>query len=666
MKMKENVKWPSIILLIGLLALSIVLFYYNNFWGIFALMVSPVLFLCSITVNYKTRGDVINGINRLYEQFDSLNRERMNQLPVAYVIVDKNGTIVWNNEAFHKNFYGTRSYEIVGRKLETEINLTLEECLKSQDLDYSFGNVNYEIVTQQISDSRGDLYIINFFDVTLLKRQKEIYSRYEPIFCYIILDNYDEVVDSLDNLERATYLSQIDVLLSDWAKRKDAFIMHYENDRYLVIFEREKLQVILDANFRILDEIREVGGSGKFSLSIGVGVSDRPRTIKEADDLSHQALEIAQARGGDQAVVKVDDALNYYGGKHEAREKSNKVRARVKARALHDLIKNADNVLIMGHSNPDADCLGAGIGIIEAAMDQGKNAKYILSGLNYNVDGLSEFLRRKDYPNPFISPEEVDGFLRDNTLLVVVDTQSADYVDYPPALEAVDKVVVIDHHRRPENAVKKPLLEFNEVYASSACELVSELLSYFDSKTVLSPIGATALMSGMIMDTKMFVNRTGVRTFEAASFLKRKGADMTQAKNLLKDDFTTYTSKVKAVQSAERPFDGVILSMYQDKSEYAKIVASQAADEMLNIKGIDASFVVLESADGVSISGRSNGSFNVQLILEALGGGGHFAMAGAQLGQIPLERGRELLLGEIENYLAERNYNLEDNEDNIA
>ncbi len=666
----SKLRHPEIWLLIMVMCLSWVITYYNFELGIICFLISGCAVVYEIYVTKYKRAEVFNGINKIYNKFDQLNRLKMNQLPVGYVIVDKEGRIIWFNDAFFQVFYkneGKTDIDIKGRNIENELNLSLEDCVQQESLEYKYQKIDYDVITQKIADSRGDLYIINFFDVTLLKRQKEIYSRYEPVFCYMIIDNYDESIESLPSVDKASVIGQIDLHLNDWANRKDAFIIHYENDRYLVIFEREKLDMMTEAHFHILDEIRdlqkELNLSVPLSLSIGVGVSDKARTIKEANEMSYSALEIAQARGGDQAVLKIDDELKYYGGSNDANEKHNQVKARFKAKALKEQILEADNVIIMGHQTPDLDSLGAGIGLVDAARDLGKKAWFVVSGFNYSINSAIDYLQEQEgYKDVLISPEEAEMYIRNNSLLIVVDTQKADYVDYPPLLNKVEKKIIIDHHRRPDNVIQPTVLDYSEAYASSACELVAELLSYLDSKTLLSPVAANALMAGICMDTKMFVNKTGVRTFEAAGYLKLHGASMKKAKELLQDDFTTYTSRMKAVQNALVYFDSIALSMYEDQSDYAKIIASQAADEMLNIKNIKASFVIVKSNEGISISARSNGDINVQVIMEALGGGGHFNMAGTQLGTTTsLTEAQDMLLEQLALYFEERDGQFESN-----
>ncbi|MEG0378263.1 MAG: DHH family phosphoesterase, partial [Eubacterium sp.] len=413
-----------------------------------------------------------------------------------------------------------------------------------------------------------------------------------------------------------------------------------------------------EERFRILDEIRETETEEKtqVTLSIGIGVSDEILGIKEADELSHAALDIALARGGDQAVVRKDEKMAFYGGKTEATEKRTKVKARVKAHALRELILEADNVLIMGHQSPDMDCLGAAIGLLGACKAVGKTGKMLIKEINYSIKELFRYLMQdEEFAEVFIKPKEAEGYIRQNTLLVVVDTQNSDYLEVPELADTVEKIVVIDHHRRSGKFIERTVFNYTEAYASSTCELITELLQYFDEKEIVTETTANALMAGMCMDTKMFTFKTGVRTFEAASYLKRRGADTIIAKTLLQDDFVTYSTRSEAVRNAKIYFDNIAISTIADSSEYAKIIAAQAADELLNIRGIKASFVLLKGDGGLIISGRSMGDVNVQVILEKIGGGGHLAIAGAQLTDVDdLEMGKKMLLNAIEEYTKER------------
>ncbi|MGI6108459.1 MAG: DHH family phosphoesterase [Eubacteriaceae bacterium] len=654
--MNNNTNFTILFILLAILC-GFVMWYYHTI-GLILMAGLLVLILVRLYQSRQTQSEVMTGIDRIYKRFNELNRNQMNQLPLAFVITDESGRIVWYNDAFADSFYpdSDSKPDIIGKKVGEELNLNLDECLNDPDFEYSNRNIDYNVSVQDLKDSRGNLHIINFYDVTLLKRQKEIYSKYESVFCYIMIDSYDDIIDTMPSHEKSSILSQIDLKLTDWANRKDAFILNYETDRYLVIFEREKLQIMERGRFHILDEIREIPNETHtpITLSIGIGVSDKPLTIQEADGISHSALEIALARGGDQAVVKKDESLKFYGGTTEATEKRTKVKARVKAFGLQELIHESDNVVIMGHKTPDMDCIGSAIGLADACRENGKNVKIVLSDINISIRALCEYLSDiGGYNDIFMKPREIESFIRPNTLMIVVDTQNGNYVEAPELLEQVSKTVVIDHHRRSGTAVEA-ILSYCEVYASSTCELVTELLQYFNGRDVISIPAANALMAGMFMDTKMFTVKTGVRTFEAASYLKRKGGDTVKARSMLQEDLTTYGLKAKAVQNAHIYHDCIAVSLFEDESEYAKIIAAQAADELLNIKGISASFIILSCSGVITISGRSTGDINVQLILEKLGGGGHLAMAGAQLETKSLDEANIMLLETINQYMEER------------
>lgn len=595
-------------------------------------------------------------INRIYQRFDELNKKQINDLPIASVIIDKDEKIVWYNRKFDEDFLPEALEEpAAGEPLKSFVQVDYDQARTNPDYVYSTDDQDFHVHVQALVEEDHPIKILSFNDITAIKRQEEMYRKYEPVFCYIMIDNYDEVIDTLSTPEKSSILSQIELKITDWAKRKDAFILNYEVDRFLVIFDRSKLQIMEKGRFHILDEIREIptGHPTQITLSIGVGVSSEPVTIQDADALSHSALEIALARGGDQAVVKKDDTLEFYGGTTEATEKRTKVKARVKAFGLKEFISEADNVLIMGHKTPDMDAIGSAIGLTNVCSKMGKDARIVLSNINFSIKAMTEYLAASnEYNDVFVTPKEAEEFIKPNTLLIVVDTQNGSYVEVPELLDMVNNRIVIDHHRRSGKRIEA-VLEYCEVYASSTCELITELVQYFGDKNTIDSVAANALMAGLFMDTKMFTVKTGVRTFEAASYLKRRGGNTITAKSMLQEDLTTYGLKARAVQAAKVYHDVIAVSTFEDESEYAKIIAAQAADELLNIKGIEASFIILKNEGAISISGRSSGNINVQVILEKLGGGGHLAMAGAQPETSSLSEAKTMLLEAIDQYMGE-------------
>lgn len=637
---------------------SLLLLFYNFLVGFIGILVFFALLIMYRKQNTRDTVQIDKAIDVIYSDLDKINQERMYEMPIAMVIIDDEGVIYWYNQAFGKAFKKEKE-GLFKKKIEVELDFSLEKAIKQEEYTYSKNNRDYGVVANAFTDSVHNFMLLHFFDVTEQSKEKDLFRKNAPLFCYVVIDNYDDMIEQIPNHKRSEILGKIDLKLNQWAKELGSVLIEYENDRYLMIFEYGKIIEIQNENFKILDVIREIENDEKvpITLSIGVGVSEKILKIKEAQEISRAALDIAQARGGDQAVVKQDEKMSFYGGKTEATEKRTKVKARVKAYGLKEMIKEVDHVLIMGHQNPDMDCLGSAVGLLGACKALGKDGKIVIKEINYSIRSLFEYLLENEaYQNAFITPKEAEAYQEKNTLVIIVDTQTINYLEAPMLIEEISKIVIIDHHRRSGSFIKKPLMTYTEAYASSTCELVTELLQYFDEKDLVNTVEANALMAGMCMDTKMFTFKTGVRTFEAASYLKRKGADTIISKILLQDDLNTYTAKSEAVKNAKIYFDNIAISTFENESDYGKLIAAQAADELLNIKGIVASFIILKNEDGLTFSGRSMGDVNVQLILEKLGGGGHLAIAGAQMkGLYDLEEGKKLILEAIEEYKKESN-----------
>ncbi|KNZ42573.1 DHH family phosphoesterase [Acetobacterium bakii] len=654
--MKEYKKTLIRFAIISVFVLSILIGFYNIYLGIFGLMIFLTLFIFYKKSNPRDEIQINKAIDEIYSDLDKINQERMYEMPISMAIVDGDGIIYWYNQAFGKAFKKEKE-ALFKKNIVEELEFNLTEAVKQEDFTFHHDDRDYGVVTNAFTDSVHSFELLHFFDVTEQSRQKELYRKKSPLFCYIVVDNYDEIIEQFPSHKRSEILGKVDLKINEWAKKLGSVIIEYEKDRYLMIFERGKICALQKENFQILDAVREIENDEKIpiTLSIGIGISEKILGIKESQEISHAALDIALARGGDQAVVRQDEKMSFYGGKTEATEKRTKVKARVKAYGLKELMKEADQILLMGHQNPDMDCLGSAVGLLGACKALGKEGKIVIKEINYSIKSLFDYLlENKDYQDAFITPKEAEAYNKKNTLLIILDTQTVSYLESPGLIEDMAKIVVIDHHRRSGKSIENTLMTYTEAYASSTCELVTELLQYFDEKNLMNAVEANALMAGMCMDTKMFTLKTGVRTFEAASYLKRKGADTIISKILLQDDLNTYTAKSDAVKNAKIYYDNIAISTFENNTDYGKLIAAQAADELLNIKGIVASFIILKNIEGLAISGRSMGEVNVQLILEKLGGGGHLAIAGAQIpGEGNLEIGKELVLEAIEKYKKE-------------
>lgn len=654
--MKESKKEIVRIAIAALLVVSVVLGFYNIFLGLAGVLVFIVLVIFYTKNTNIDEIKIDKAIDEIYSDLDKINQERMYEMPIAMAIVDNEGIIYWYNQAFGKAFKKDKE-GLFKKNITEELEFDLDQAVKADEFTFQHEEKDYGVVTNAFSDSVHSFELLHFFDITEQSKQRQLYRKNSPLFCYIVIDNYDDIIEQIPSHKRSAILGKVDLKLNEWAKQLGSVIIEYESDRYLMIFERGKICALQKENFKILDEVREIENDEKvpITLSIGIGISESILGIIESQELSHSALDIALARGGDQAVVRQDEKMSFYGGKTEATEKRTKVKARVKAYGLKELIKESDHVLLMGHQNPDMDCLGSAVGLLGAIKALGKEGKIVIREINYSIKSLFEYLLENEaYKDAFITPKEAETYATKNTLLIILDTQTVNYLEMPSLVDQIPKIVVIDHHRRSGKAIKETLLTYTEAYASSTCELVTELLQYFDEKNQLNTIEANALMAGICMDTKMFTLKTGVRTFEAASYLKRKGADTLVSKILLQDDLNTYTAKSDAVKNAKIYFDNIAISTFENNTDYGKVIAAQAADELLNIKGIVASFIILKNEEGLSISARSMGEVNVQVILETLGGGGHLAIAGAQFpGEKNLETGKELLLTAINKYKKE-------------
>ena len=407
--MKEKQSIASKLYLVIFL-LSLILLFYNIPLGCLGVLLCGICFWRDSQEEKQSNLRLQKAIETIYGDIDRLNQERMYELPIALVIVNEDGQICWYNQYFDRNFKKKdTTANFFGKKIQEELGIDLETLLKEKEQDFNHRDIDYTIVSNSFSDGDETLILLHFFDVTIQKKQQEIYKENEPVFCYILIDNYDDIIEQLPSHERSAVLSQIDLKINEWAKKVGAVIIQYENDHYLMIFEKEKLRAMEEERFRILDEIRETETEEKsqVTLSIGIGVSDEPLAIREADELSHAALDIALARGGDQAVVRQDEKMAFYGGTTEATEKRTKVKARVKAHGLRELIRESDNVLIMGHQTPDMDCLGAAVGLLGACKALNKTGKIVIKEINYSIKELFQYLMENDeYRDSFIKPKE--------------------------------------------------------------------------------------------------------------------------------------------------------------------------------------------------------------------------------------------------------------------
>ena len=494
------------------------------------------------------------------------------------------------------------------------------------------------------------------FDESELYRCKKEITEQKQVSALVYIDNYDEALDSIEDVKRSLLVALIDRRVNQYFAKYDGLVRKIENDKYFVVFKYKYLDSMKEDKFKVLDEVKaiKVGNEMAVTLSIGIGIkSDK---YNENYVYARNAIDLALGRGGDQVVIKDHDDILYFGGKSKQVESKTRVKARVKAQALQEIIETCENVLIMGHSISDVDSLGAAIGVYCAARVLGKKAQIVLNEVTSSLRPLVEgFSEEKGYPaDLFIKSEEAILLTNRDTLVMVVDVNRPSYTECPELLKRTDTVCVFDHHRQSSEVIENPVLSYVEPYASSACEMIAEVLQYFSENIKLEPHEADCIYAGILIDTNNFMTKTGVRTFEAAAYLRRAGAEVTRVRKMLRNDMAAYKARAEAVRHAEVYRGAFAISVCPaDNVESPTIVGAQAANELLNIVGIKASFVLTEYQGKIYVSSRSIDEINVQLIMERLGGGGHLNVAGAQLTDCSVLQAKHIIQDTIDEMLKE-------------
>lgn len=579
------------------------------------------------------------------------NHTYLERFSVPVAVAGNMGDILWYNAKFKKKLANNK--ESSGESIYKYIPGTnIDKLLDSSGVDVEYGGRHYTVLASEITDGA----ILYYIDDTDYKVTAKLYEETRPVVATVILDNRDEFERNIgdDSINHAVVL--IESILKNWAKSCDGLYMRTSNGRYKIVLDEINLEKAIDSKFKILEEIREIKVfDGSVITTISMGIGRGGATFDECEQWSLRALDLALGRGGDQVAIKENDDYTFFGGVSQGVEKHEKVKARVIAKALVEKIKQSDNIYIMGHQSSDLDAVGAAIGMWSVISKTFDNNTRIVINLETSLADifLTNFIKR-GYKNTFITPEEARKNVNEKTLLIVVDTHSPTYVEDPKLCSMCENIVVIDHHRMMVKHIENACVFFHEPFASSASEMVTELVQYI-SDDALNRSEAEALLAGIMLDTKNFVLRTGVRTFEAAAYLKKKGADTVEVKRLFSDSLDTYKIKSQLVSDAEIYSNSAIACTdgKMNKNKDIRLMAAQAADELLSIQDVQASYVIYKSGDNMCISARSLGDLNVQLVMERLGGGGHQTMAGTNLGKISKEEARELLVNVINDMAGE-------------
>lgn len=641
--------------------LILILMFVRPLYGLLGILgLAYVGFLAYNKINSKNEENLKN-IENLNERFDSLTKQAIFDMPFPLVVTDEKAKILWYNTPFINLF---NEKDVIDSDLENLIgDIDIANILNSQgertipvELNKRFFNIYTNVVENKSEKGEGKSVLFYLVDNTAYQNLKDKYTDDFAIVAKVEVDNFDEAISSAPSEIRPLLIAEIDSTISQYFEEYDALVRKSDEDLYLVVMNFKSLRAIKEKKFDILDDLRDLNKGNSIPITLSIGVSSFGLNFKDAYVESDSSLDLALGRGGDQAVVKVEDNYEFFGGKSKAVEKRNKVKARVIGEALRQLIDRSENVYIMGHKNPDMDAIGAAIGCLRATLNRNKEGYIVLENSNPSIDNLIDRMKEEE-PEIYekvISRETAINRIKHSSLLVLVDNHKPSFTECPELLDKTNQIVVIDHHRRGKEFVDNPVLQYVEPYASSTCELITEMLTYMSSDLNLTHFEADALMSGIVVDTKNFSFQTGVRTFEAASVLKRAGANMIKVKALFQDDLDTMVYRAEVIHNTKMIHDNIAVSRFDKESNNSVLVAAQAADALLDINGIDASFVLTINDGKTHISGRSRGEVvSVQLILEKIGGGGHLNMAGTQLETTDLDEAEKILTEAIDEYLTD-------------
>ena len=579
---------------------------------------------------------------------DATHSVSLYNFPNAVAVVDKERNIVWNNAIFAKNFFEVDAYT---NGLDYITKESLDSLLKNGVQEICYGGRFYDIhVRRPELNDVNDLFLIYFEDVTEYRKLQKEHELSKPVVMLVVIDNFDELMNTSRESEKAYISVQIDKLLEDYIAQTSGVLRKMSSSRFLVIVEERHIISLLDTRVKILDKAREIIIKDKITVTLSIGIGRTANSISESEKFAKQALDMALGRGGDQAAVKTENGFVFFGGLSKGVERHTKVRTRVIAHTLKDLIKQADKVYIMGHSYGDLDSIGSAIGISSAARRMGKQSYIVVDKSKNLATSLIDRFNGTESVKQFIHPSEARSSFTDDSLLIIVDTHNPEIIEDKVLYKHAKKVVVIDHHRKMVTHIDNAIIFFHEPFASSAAEMVAELLQHFGEAGEINAMEAESLLAGITLDTKNFVMRTGVRTFEAAAFLRKLGADTIAVRELFASSIESYQKKTKLVSSAEI-YKNCAIALNDAVFDDMRIVVPQAADELLGITGVNASFVLYSTGNGdVAISARSMGKINVQVIMEAFGGGGHQTMSGALLKDTSVEKARLDLILQIDEY----------------
>ena len=621
-----------------------------------------LIVLYTIIANQKRKAEISDRLNELTLNIDKAAQSTIINSPFPLVVLETNGNIIWKSSKFIKEFanidIGNYLSDVIKElKIKIESNnedMSISDKMKIGDKTYKIIGEYTRIKEKDHKNSNEYMATVYFLDETDYITLLEKYNDSKVCVGIAVIDNYEELMQRATEEEKLKITSEAEKNVYTWINKYNGIAIKSERDTYICIFEQSYVEKIKEDKFEILDEIKDIKTLDKIQTTLSIAISEDGENNLEKYKSAKAVIDIALGRGGDQAIIKQNGKYFFFGGRTQEVEKRTKVKARIVSQAMQELMQAAQNIIIMGHTNSDIDAMGSGLGVYSIAKHLGKEAYLVNETTGTSLDTfITELKEDEEYKNILINKAEALNLITPETLLVVVDTDKRNYVEVPELLEKTDKIAVIDHHRRGTDYIENAILTFHEVYASSACELVTELIEYAEDDIKLKTMEVEALYAGIMMDTKNFTFKTGVRTFEAAAYLRKCGVDIIKVKKWFQSDLDTY-NKISEIVAKSEIIDGnIAISVYDKEDSDANITCAKAADELLTISNITASFVIGKMGEQICISGRSIGDINVQLILEKLGGGGHITVAGAQLEGMTQEEVKQELINRINEYFTE-------------
>lgn len=658
----------KIYLVIIAILLTVICFYEIVFIMPSIILFALICFYAFWTSN-KRKAEISQHIQELTINVDSAAKNTLINSPFPLIIVETDGNIIYKSSKFVSEFENIEIGTILTQIMQ-EIKIEIQEKINNQDhnrikdknlqKDWIIEDKNYRIIGEYVKTKKGErkkqeeyMVLLYFIDNTEYIKAIKKYNDAQTCIGIMMIDNYEEIMQRIQTEDRPQIIAKIEKTIYDWAMETKGVVIKSDRDTFVYIFEQRYLEKTKESKFSILDTVKEIKLEGGLQITLSISISNEGATEYEKYKSALSGMDIVLGRGGDQAVIRENEKYLFFGGRAQEMEKRTKVKARIVAHALEELIIESKDVIIMGHTNGDIDSVGSSLGVYRLAKSLGKQTNIVNETTGLTISNFMEAIKKEEDEEIFIDKQEALSKISKETLLIVVDTHKKSYVEVPELIERTNKIVVIDHHRRSTDYIDSATLTFQEVYASSAAELVTELLQYVENQITLKPIEIEGLYAGIMMDTKNFTFKTGVRTFEAAAYLRKCGVDIIKVKKWFQSDLENYNTISEIVKNAEIIHDNIGISIYEEDEKDAGLICAKAADELLTISDITASFVIGTIGNKVCISGRSIGEINVQIILEKLGGGGHITLAGAQVEGMTKQEVKQELIKKIEEYFEE-------------